>query len=377
MKSCKKMENFEISTYKVEKNEPRQKSVFTTPTKNSFNPNAKPFEPTSTYPAFNYQNPDNLITVGPSQVPVNARVFKSIASTRQLPVLPVLKPNQFPVPSIATICESYDEALSCASTPPPFEVDHKRDVVVFKREFGPVATHEGVELRLRYGVRVFVSVEGGVLVENGDIRIAVSSNKFSSALEHPMGAITQTGDRADVVAYDGLENNTFIRYAKIWKDCIALTARGCALIYLVDTAGTRTTSEQVNREWSHDYCRDIYLEGMNLRNIAQTNYAASQYRYRVDDDGNEIFHVCNVRVTQSEDGMVRIQSEPFSIRTSVENRNVTLKTPLIHCTASMGTSPHLFVRMNERRVHFDGTNFVARNMGHSSSFDGANNLRIH
>jgi len=72
-----------------------------------------------------------------------------------------------------------------------------------------------------------------------------------------------------------------------------------------------------------------------------------------------------------------IQSEPFSIRTSVENRNVTLKTPMIHCTASMGTSPHLFVRMNERRVHFDGTNFVARNMGHSSSFDGANNLRIH
>lgn len=43
----------------------------------------------------------------------------------------------------------------------------------------------------------------------------------------------------------------------------------------------------------------------------------------------------------------------------------------------MGASPHLFVRMNERRIHFDGTNFVARNMGHSSSFDGANNLRIH
>ena len=72
-----------------------------------------------------------------------------------------------------------------------------------------------------------------------------------------------------------------------------------------------------------------------------------------------------------------IQSEPFSIRTSVENRNITLKTPLIHCTASMGTSPHLFVRMSERRIHFDGANFVARNMGHSSSFDGSNNLRIH
>lgn len=68
--------------------------------------------------------------------------------------------------------------------------------------------------------------------------------------------------------------------------------------------------------------------------------------------------------------------DKFSIRTSVENRSVTLKTPSIHCTASMGNSPHLFVRYNERRVHFDGSNFVARNMGQSASLDSHNNLRI-
>lgn len=84
-----------------------------------------------------------------------------------------------------------------------------------------------------------------------------------------------------------------------------MTARGCALIYLVDTAGTRTTSEQVNRDWSHDYCQEIYTEGMNMRNIVQNSYAAKHYRYRVDDDGNDIFYVCNARVSQSEDGMVR------------------------------------------------------------------------
>lgn len=381
MKSCKKMENYEIIAFKVGKKEPRQKSVFTTASKNSFypNPNAEPFEPTSTYTVYGYHNPEDLITVGPSNVTVNAKVFKEIASTRQLPVIPKLKPNQFPLPSASKVngitSVSTDETI--ATVPPPFEMDRKRDVVVFKREFGPVATQEGVELRLKYGIRVFVSVEGGVLVENGDIRLSVSSDKFSAALEHPMGRMIQVGDRADIIAYDGMENNTYIRYAKIWKDCISLTARGCALIYLVDTAGTRTTSDQVNRDWSHDYCKSVYLDGMNLRNIDQTCYAAQHYRYRIDDEGTDVFHVCNVRISQTQDGMVRIQSEPFSIRTSVENRNITLKTPLIHCTASMGTSPHLFVRMNERRVHFDGTNFVVRNMGHSSSFDGANNLRIH
>lgn len=77
--------------------------------------------------------------------------------------------------------------------------------------------------------------------------------------------------------------------------------------------------------------------------------------------------------------LFRVQSnnDRFSIRASVENRSVTLKTQRMHCTASLGSSPHLFIRINERRVHFDGINFVVRNMGHSSSFDGGDNLRIH
>lgn len=70
-------------------------------------------------------------------------------------------------------------------------------------------------------------------------------------------------------------------------------------------------------------------------------------------------------------------NDRFSIRSSVENGSVTLKTESIHCTASMGNSSHLFIRYNDRRVHFDGSNFVVRNMGHSASFDSQNNLRIH
>ena len=70
-------------------------------------------------------------------------------------------------------------------------------------------------------------------------------------------------------------------------------------------------------------------------------------------------------------------TDHFSIRTSAENRSVTLATPNMYCTASMSDSPHLFVRHNERRIHFDGANFIVRNMGHSASFDSQNLLRIH
>lgn len=145
---------------------------------------------------------------------MNARIFKEIASTRQIPVLPVLKPNQFPLPSISAIngisYDTYNDDLTYEIDPPSFEVDNKRDVVTFKREFGPLASNDGIELRLNYGVRVLVSVEGGILVDNDGIRIAVSSDKLSSALQHPMGSVVQKRDRADIIAVDGLKNNTFV-----------------------------------------------------------------------------------------------------------------------------------------------------------------------
>lgn len=43
----------------------------------------------------------------------------------------------------------------------------------------------------------------------------------------------------------------------------------------------------------------------------------------------------------------------------------------------MGQSSHLFVRRDERRMHFDGSCFVVRNAGHSSGFDESNNLRVY
>lgn len=95
------------------------------------------------------------------------------------------------------------------------------------------------------------------------------------------------------------------RYAKIWKDCVSLTSRDCALIYLVDTAGTRTTSDQVNRDWSRDYCKEVYLEGMTFRNQIETHFAADHYRYKVEEDGSDVFIICNIRVSQARDGMVR------------------------------------------------------------------------
>lgn len=67
----------------------------------------------------------------------------------------------------------------------------------------------------------------------------------------------------------------------------------------------------------------------------------------------------------------------YEVRTSPHNGKALLSTPFIHSTASMGSIPHLFVRRGERRMYYDGTNFIIRNVGHSAGFDGRNQLKVY
>jgi hypothetical protein len=162
----------------------------------------------------------------------------------------------------------------------------------------------------------------------------------------------------------------------------------------------RTTSDHVNRDWNRDYCRLVFLDGIQIPDEATRNHAATDYQYKVEKDKTEVFNICGIRIKQGEDGLLQwvleifikksfksffsvylnnrsILNETIGVRTSVENRSVTLKLNGFHSTASQGATPHLFIRHGERRIHFDGTDFVVRNLGHSASFDKDNNLRIH
>jgi hypothetical protein len=79
-------------------------------------------------------------------------------------------------------------------------------------DYGPVI-NEGlncIELRLEHGVRVFLSLDGAILVENGNIRMAISSNHELTALEHPNGRTFQHYNHTDILAIDGLGKNGFV-----------------------------------------------------------------------------------------------------------------------------------------------------------------------
>lgn len=117
------------------------------------------------------------IKIGPSKLPVNGKIWESIANNRILPSFqsetrpsPIMPTMSLPVsqPSFYNSSNLFGGYVSWRSDffsswwwcnfslqnhPPPFEDDFTRNMV-FTRDFGPVAHPSGfIELRLRENIR--------------------------------------------------------------------------------------------------------------------------------------------------------------------------------------------------------------------------------
>ncbi|KAI8035723.1 uncharacterized protein LOC128256936 [Drosophila gunungcola] len=246
---------------------------------------------------------------------------------------------------------------------------------------GPIAMTNGtIQLRLREGVRIDMTLDKAVRVLNqrSMVAVALSRNCSNSALIHPNGRVLQSGSKVEIVTFDGMKANNFVRYAKMWYKGVSFTSESCALIYLVDTAGTRTTTDTFT-DLTKDYTLAVFYDdsrhGPSF--MADAHEVIANSTYNCAEDGSEVYDINGFRITQAADGLVKVtrQHNKCLIRTSPSNGSATLTTPGIHCTASLGKTSHLFVRRNEKRMHFDGSCFIVRNAGHSAGFN-ENNLLI-
>nr|ACE75178.1 conserved hypothetical protein [Glyptapanteles flavicoxis] len=245
---------------------------------------------------------------------------------------------------------------------------------------GAIATPHGtISLRLHNRIRVDMTVDRAVRVINfkNNIVLSLSGSGSAAALLHPNGRIYQYGSRVEILAHDSHGNN---KYAKMWYKGVSFTSEQCALVYLVDAAGTRTTTDSFS-DMSQDFSLGVfYAESRHGPACLQEAAAAlSAAQYWVTDERVENWIINNVRVSQTPDGLVRIarNSNKYQMRTSPSNGTASLTTPFMHCTASLGQTSHLFVRRGERRMHYDGTSFIVRNAGHSAGFDDNNQLKVY
>ncbi|XP_015189475.1 PREDICTED: uncharacterized protein LOC107073369 [Polistes dominula] len=270
---------------------------------------------------------------------------------------------------------------------------------------GAIATPHGtISLRLRNRIRVDMTVDRAVRVINfkNNIVLSLSCSGAAAALLHPNGRIYQYGSRVEILAHDTHGNNKLvvkhyrkkkkihynqicistytIRYAKMWYKGVSFTCEQCALVYLVDAAGTRTTTDSFS-DMSQDFSLSVFYSGSRHGSscFQEAITALGAAQYWMTDEGVENWIINNVRISQTPDGLVRIarNSNKYQLRTSPSNGTASLTTPFLHCTASLGQTSHLFVRRGERRMHYDGTSFIVRNAGHSAGFDDNDQLKVY
>lgn len=268
--------------------------------------------------------------------------------------------------------------VALESNPPPLGIPNAPSSMGMTG--GASATPHGtISVRLRERIRVDLTIDKAIRVINfkNNIVLSLAGTGSAAALMHPNGRVYQYGSRVEILAHDIHNNN---KYAKMWYKGVSFTSDQCALVYLVDAAGTRTTTDSFT-DMSQDFSLSVFYNesrhGPQHFQEAVSILHASQYWYT--DDGIDNYVINNVRISQTPDGLVRIarNSNKCMIRTSPANGSATLTTPFMHCTASMGHTSHLFVRRGERRMHFDGASFIVRNAGHSAGFDEKNMLKVY
>lgn len=252
-----------------------------------------------------------------------------------------------------------------------------------------ITPHGVISLRLHERIRVDITLDRAIRIVNmkNGIILALSASGSSSALLHPNGRVLQYGSRVEILALDNQGNN---KYAKMWYKGVSFTSDQCALVYLVDSAGTRTTTDTFS-DLTHDFTLSVFYgdipymdmpngvvgHGTELVNEAVAILQSATYWMTEDSTDNWIIN--NIRISQTADGLVRVgrNSNKFSLRTSPTNGSASISTPYMHCTGSMGQTRHLFVRRGERRMHYDGSTFIVRNAGHSAGFDEKHQLKVY
>jgi len=242
-----------------------------------------------------------------------------------------------------------------------------------------------ISLKLRYDTRVDIAPNQAIRVVNPrkSVTLGLSGCATQMAMVHPQGRVLQYNSRIEVQ----VESYPSIKNAKMWPKGVSFTSNNSALVYLVDSAGARSTTDTFHDLYAENIADTVF---MNSSQVLVSTYNATiekcihdleeaQY-WRTPDTDLDCWLINGVSIKQTADGLVTVDrqhgNEKFSLRTSPSNGKVRLGSSFLYLTASMGEEAHVFIKSNERRIHYNGSAFVVRNAGHSAGFDESGLLRI-
>ena len=193
---------------------------------------------------------------------------------------------------------------------------------------------------------------------------------------HPMGRLLQYGARIEVQVEDKIS----VKNAKVHPKGVSFTANNMALVYLLDEAGARSTSDMFHDLHASHIVNTLFSEVAKIRNWEGGAVLGVEMlekaQYWRDVRNCDRWRFGEVEVAQTRDGLVTVQrvveEEPLMLRVSPNNGKVRFDSKAMQVysdiflifspmndintqvTASLGEEAHLFLRARDRRLHYSG-----------------------
>jgi len=261
-------------------------------------------------------------------------------------------------------------------------------------DFVKAVVEEGgyISLHLRFGVRVDIAPNQAIRIINTRkaVDLGLSGCATQMSMVHPQGRVLQYNSRIEVQVenyHHPTSHYPSVKNAKVWPRGVSFTSNNCALVYLVDAAGARSTTDTFHDLYADNISETVFSRSTQVASchyqsvIEKCKFDLNEAEYwRNSDIEPDCWVINGVQIKQTHDGLVTVErkygNEVFQLRTSPSNGKVRLQSSFLYLTASMGDEAHVFIKSNERRIHYNGTAFVVRNAGHSAGFDETGLLRI-
>ena len=248
----------------------------------------------------------------------------SLPSPFTPPCSPYLPPN-YPifVPSLDLALSS--PSVSSLSTLPPLA--------------GITASveQEGfIRLKLNFGVVLDLNTSMGMRLRNPskDSSITLSDSTKHAAVIHPKGRVLIYEPRVEVQTEDDLN----VKNAKIYPRGISFTANNMALVYLLDEAGARSTSDMFHDLYATNIVDTLFGESCPQEDpeaaVQESIKTLDEAQYWRTEAGVDSWIFKDVFIQQTMDGLViverRIEGGGFvSIKASPSNGKIRLNSDFV------------------------------------------------
>jgi len=168
-----------------------------------------------------------------------------------------------------------------------------------------------ISLHLNYDAHVDIAPNQAIRIVNHrkGITLALSGCATQMAMVHPQGRVLQYNSRIEIQTEDFLS----IKNAKMWPRGVSFTANNCALVYLVDQAGARSTTDTFHDLYADNIADTVFLKSCQYsaehpnQAIAQSiEYLENADYWRTDSD-LDCWLINDVSIKQTPDGLVTVE----------------------------------------------------------------------